>query len=756
MKKNLILFATIIFSLVSCNNHNYSSGSSSNSYLDDFLPTTSENIIDTLNKASIKKNYQLTYTVSSNSYTDITTENYIYYTNSKAGLVRMENVDKELFNEDKILFNFEVDDQNQVEITRATVESGIPYFSISQLDPLQLINSDNLVLKESDFSKSKLSDGYIYSNNKKLVYIMSYLVGIQSLSTNNVIFGVDFIITENGLEFKFTTYDDNDNLIYYDASGVIFNIGNAKEENLDNYFSSINYKFSDSLKDINVTNINKSSLYSKAVITYNNGSSSSVENIIECNYNPNYLEINNTTSSATYKNVLYKGSNGEVVEKYLDGTNNIYENVLSNQKFEEYLTTAQDVMNPSLFRKIADKKYRYYGLYLDEFLLAFVQSNTENYQINSIDLVLDDNNKVKEINAYSVIYESDNGNQQYIISISDFQESKDIEPITTLKPISGVKEKLQPAFDKLKYQDTIENGLKLSMTDSMLAELNEKTEFYYTKDVIMTDKKYSKTTSNPNDDDHEYSGFYQTQNGLASFYINKTNDTIVPTADIDSTDKIIKHWFDLIFNFSTDVFELDNTDQTNKTFKLREDVTYVKNQFAFLWGKNNNNIDSTTVKLILNEQGYLSQIKFSFSAFANREATIDLTYGSSSQPITIPSYVINKLKTVSSWTLINSWKKESNTIYQQFIEIFGKEFANDFPYYFTEDTSTNWKSLQLDNVTLKIYNIFNDMYFFQSFSKLLEAKGYIRTDDKNYINEKCRVKVFLGNNTQEGMIIKKI
>lgn len=751
MKKQLILI-TLIFSLFSCNNSNNSSISST--YLSDILPTTNENIIKILNDASKKKNYQLNYTVSSYSYTDIITENYLYYTNSKIGLVRMENIDKELFDKDNILFNFEVDDQNQVEITRATVESGIPYFSISQLDPLQMLNNE-VILKENDFSKSTLSEDYVYSNNKQLVYIMAYLVGIQSLTINNTIFGVDFIITENGLEFKFTTYDDNDQLTYYDASGIILNIGNAKEEILDNYFSSINYKFDESLNDINVTNINKDSLYSKAVITYNNGNFSSVENVIEVNYTPNYLEINNTTNSKNYKNILYKGSNGEVVEKYLDGTNHIYENVLSNQKFDEYLTTAKDVMKPSLFKKISDKKYRYFGIYPDEFLLAFVQSSTESYQINSIDLVLDDNNKVKEINAYSTVYESDNGNQQYVISITDFQDSKNIEQITTLKPINGIKEKLQPAFDKLKYQKTSEKGLKLSMTDSMLEELNEKTELYYTKDIIMIDKKYAETTSNPNNDDHEYSGFYQTQDGLASFYINKTNNTIVSTADLDSSDTIVKHWFDLIFNFSTDAFELDDTDKTNKTFKLRDEITYVKKQFAFLWGKNNNNIDPSTIRLILNEQGYLSQIKFCFSAFANREATIDLIYGSNSQPITIPSYVIDKLKNVKSWTLIDSWKKDNNTIYQQFIEIFGEEFANNFPYYFTEDTSTNWRSLQLNNVTLKIYNIFNDIYYFQSFGRLLETNGYIK-DGKTYINEKYHVKVVLGDNTQEGMIVEKI
>ena len=196
----------------------------------------------------------------------------------------------------------------------------------------------------------------------------------------------------------------------------------------------------------------------------------------------------------------------------------------------------------------------------------------------------------------------------------------------------------------------------------------------------MIDKKYAETTSNPNNDDHEYSGFYQTQDGLASFYINKTNNTIVPTADLDSSDTIVKHWFDLIFNFSTDAFELDDTDQTNKTFKLRDEITYVKN---------------------------------------------------------------------------HSWKKDNNTIYQQFIEIFGEEFANNFPYYFTEDTSTNWRSLQLNNVTLKIYNIFNDIYYFQSFGRLLETNGYIK-DGKTYINEKYHVKVVLGDNTQEGMIVEKI
>lgn len=763
MKKQLILLTTVVLTLASCNSQNSDSNSQisssvnseNNSSTVEVLPTTADNIISTLNKVRRAKNYQIDYTVSSVTYTDILTENYLYYTNSKAGLVKMENIDKKIFNKDQILFNFDVDSKNQVDITRATVENGEPYFSVSQLDPLQLVDF-NEVLQTSDFSSSTLSDGYIYSNNEKLLLVMSYLAGIQSLAINNTIFGVDFIFTSNGLEFKFTTYDSDDNLIYYDASGILSHIGTAKDENLDNYFSSINYKFDQALTDSNVTNVKKDALYSKAVIKNDTGTSSTTSSTINVNYTSNYIEVSGTYNSSDFSNTLYKGSNGEVVEKYLDGTNNIYEKVMSNEKFDDYLTTANDVMDASLFRKISDKTYRYYGLYPDEFVKAFVQSDVESYDINTVELTLDDNNLVKEINAYSVITESSSGTQQYVITINDFQDSKPISEITTLTPIDGVKEKLQPALDKLKYQVTSENGLKLSMTDSTLSSLNEKTEFYYTKDIIMTDKKHAESKTNPNTDDHEYSGYYKTDKGLAKFYINKTNNKIVPTADLATTDSIDKHWFDLIFNFSPDVFELDTTDSTNKTFKIRKEVTYVQNQFGFLWQINSKEIDPTSIKLILNDKGELSQIKFSFTSFSTSDGTLDVIYGTKENQVTIPPYVTDKLKTVSNWEKIDSWKKESNEIYQQLVDVFGQDFADSFPYYFNEDVAKTWISRQIDNVTLKIYNSLKFDYYFSSFGRLLESSGYTKVKDNTYRSEKYKVEVTLSSNTQEGMLIKKI
>ena len=117
MKKQLILLTTVVLTLASCNSQNSDSNSQisssvnseNNSSTVEVLPTTADNIISTLNKVRRAKNYQIDYTVSSVTYTDILTENYLYYTNSKAGLVKMENIDKKIFNKDQILFNFDVD-----------------------------------------------------------------------------------------------------------------------------------------------------------------------------------------------------------------------------------------------------------------------------------------------------------------------------------------------------------------------------------------------------------------------------------------------------------------------------------------------------------------------------------------------------------------------------------------------------------------------------------------------------------------------
>ena len=79
MKKQLILLTTVVLTLASCNSQNSDSNSQisssvnseNNSSTVEVLPTTADNIISTLNKVRRAKNYQIDYTVSSVTYTDI-------------------------------------------------------------------------------------------------------------------------------------------------------------------------------------------------------------------------------------------------------------------------------------------------------------------------------------------------------------------------------------------------------------------------------------------------------------------------------------------------------------------------------------------------------------------------------------------------------------------------------------------------------------------------------------------------------------
>ncbi|HBN00410.1 MAG TPA: hypothetical protein DD384_04180, partial [Firmicutes bacterium] len=147
---------------------------------------------------------------------------------------------------------------------------------------------------------------------------------------------------------------------------------------------------------------------------------------------------------------------------------------------------------------------------------------------------------------------------QLIFSIGGFKIADTIADKTPLTPIQGIDNELKTAFDTFKNKS---NNVKIHFIDDILGndEYQAYTDYYFTNNVILRDKKYAVSSSNPNADDHEYSGYYETGDGVSGFYINKTKDTIVPTSTADENDSISNHWLDKTFALSTDIFEKDTS-----------------------------------------------------------------------------------------------------------------------------------------------------------------------------------------------------
>ncbi len=756
MKKAYLLLALAALPLVSCGGEE----SSSTPVNQEAKETTAENVLATLNEIKEKKNYQIDYAIDKVAQRDILTPNYLYYQSQKIGAVKLENIDKSIYQDDKILYSFEVSDKGEVEVVRPVVDSrGVPYFNPYQLDYFQLLGEKGFTFTTSDFA-SFGDSGALYSSNDSLIYILAYSLGRGSSYSSGSYSGVDFLFEEDGLHVCLLKTNDDGSLKEIDGTrGVISNIGTAKDETVESFFAP-SYSLGEELSEAASEPLLSSSLHSETrMSTYTYGEkSTTLTNTIIVDYNEDNLRaIITSPSSSTKQEITYtRGKNGNAVDKYLDGRNEVAESPWTSESFDTYVKKSKNVFKRDQFRKIKDNTYRYFGLDANTLLYPYCQIDLSSYSFSIVDITVDANNKVSKIEATTdwVSSASSSGDETYtqtIFEIDNFKAADSLPNKTPLTPITNIASELKTAFDTFKNKNV---NVKIRFEDDFTSGSTYQAyrDYYFTGNLIVKDIKQAVTSSNPNDDDHEYSGYYNTGNGVSGFYINKTKDTITPTSNADISDSIANHWIDKTFTLSPDIFEKDTSDEKGKTYKIRDGIDDISNQLSFLRDKERAKADPSTFTMKLDDNGRISEIHYNFVALATRKATLTFSY---SNNLEIPSYVTEKLKTVKNWVIVENWKQESQGIYDQLVELFGQDFADLLPYYFTEDTATNWRfTREVSSIT--IYNTYSTEYYFRTFKDKLLEKGFVKISEKVFENETYKVRIEFGNNTSEGMTLSKI
>ncbi len=751
MKKSYLLLALLAaLPLLSCG------GEEEQSTSQEVEETTAKKILTALNEIKTKKNYQIDYTVDDVAQRDILTENYLYYQSQKTGAAKLENVDKSVYKDDKILYSFEVSDEGEVEVIRPIQDSrGVPYFNPYQLDYFQLLGEEGYVFNDSDFS-SFGDNGALYSTNESLTYIVAYSLGRGSAYSSGSYSGVDFLFEGDGLHVCLLNTDDNGELEELDDTrGVISNIGTAKDDTVEAFFAP-SYSLGEELSADASEMLLSASLHSETRISAYDGKNSTLSNTIVVDYDEDNLKAVVSSSSYKQEATYSRGQDGNAVKKYLNGRNEIAEDPWTNESFDTYVKKSKDFFKRNEFRKIKEGTYRYFGLDAGALLFPYCQIDLSGYTFSTIDATLDANGKVSSIKATTDYIASTSGDSityyQLIFSIGGFKIADTIADKTPLTPIQGIDNELKTAFDTFKNKS---NNVKIHFIDDILGndEYQAYTDYYFTNNVILRDKKYAVSSSNPNADDHEYSGYYETGDGVSGFYINKTKDTIVPTSTADENDSISNHWLDKTFALSTDIFEKDTSDESGKTYKIRDGVDDISKQLTFLNDKEMAELDPSTFTMKLDNSGRISEIRYTFVSLATRKATLTFEYSSD---LEIPAYVTEKLASVKKWVVIENWQEESENIYEQLTELFGKEFADFLPYYFDEDLAGNWRCIRQAS-SIVLYNTYKTEYYFNLYYKgELLKKGFVQVSDNVLENETYKVRIEFGKDTSEGMTLSKI
>ncbi|GEM_PF-2139403 len=773
MKKSLFLILAAL-ALTSCNNgtgssttipSNSSASASESSSSANVPATNAKNVLDALNKIKEEKNYQLDYTVSDTAQTDIYTKDYLYYKSQNVGIIKLKNVDKAEYPDEYVCYNFEVDDKGNIEVTGATVDqNNVPYFNPYQLDYFQLLNEKGYKVSESDFTLQ--ADGLsLVSHNEGLTIICASLIGRGG--SNSGYTGVSFKFTEQGLRFALLEQGTDSGESEADGTeAFLSSIGRAMDSSLEAYLSANNHSLSSPLSEEASSLLLSSSLHSEATLSSYDGSTTSSISSTTVDYDKDNLQATVTSSSSKQSLIYSRGEKGNVVNKYLDGSNQVAEDPYSSESFDTYVKKSKDCFKPERFRKVSDKTYRYFGYHLNNLLFAYVQVDISSYGFVSCDLTVGNDGKVSQIVAKSDIIESASSDgstttatyTQYVLTIKNFKTAEAFPAKTPLTPIQGRDQKLEKAFAALKKTS---GNLKIHYEDDVLGtgtSYNQYTDYYYTDNLIVRDKKYAVTDSNPSTDDHEYKGYYNSSRGVAGFYLYKEDGKLTITSDADKNDTIDKHWIDKTFTRTSAVFEQDSSDPSGKTFKVREGVDDIENQVLFLDEKDRKQIEPQSVVLTLDEEGRIAKISYTYVKLMTINATLTFYYGSQDNPITVPEYVTDRLSKVTSWIKIDSWEKEGENIYATLESVFGKEFAASLPYRFTEDTAGKWHCLQSSPTTVRLYCSYQTEYYFSSYSAELLKAGFtaVQGSSNLFLDPTGKVEVRLGKDTKAGRTITKV
>lgn len=759
MNKKYISIALLSLLVVSCQNKinisENSVGSDDNSSQNN--EQLSSSIYSTLESIRDLESYQLDYVAGGVNATDVVTPDYLYYQPQGTGLIKMENIDNSI-KSNNLLYYFGLQD-GEVNIKGLAVDNSSQsvYSEIAQLDPMQFFNfNSNYKVEESDFKPSNVA-GSLYTDNNIVISIMASLLNQSSLQQQGYFEGVLFSKpSEDSLEFQMMTLDSADGQALVpseNGKGVFSNIGEASIPEVDAYLSENLGKFGSSLPSSASNILKKDNLHYKTTLKELTGNTTSTISTTTIDYTPDQVLEQLTNSSGVTSKVYYKRTENNLISEPTLNAKNEIKDLLIQKTPWSALGLPKDVFSDSLFRKISDTTYRFFGADLSSLLYAFFQADVSSYTWDYVDVILSKSGQLDSIEGYTVEQEvadpSNSGEtttQKYKFEVTDFKEPDPIPDVTTLKPIAEVTNTLGVALNKLK--DTSRN-IKISSTDDQIGPLHAYINYYYTQNLILEEKKNSEYHGNTyNKNDFEYTGYYKTDKGISNFKINKIDDRLIPLNSPDSKDSITNHWLNTVFDISSDVFELDKSDSSNKTFILRPEVDTLSGSFDF-FSHSEITFDKSTLKFKIDDQNNLKEIDFTFVAPVARKETMTFEYGDS---ITIPDYPMQKIKETTDWTNYSSWSNETD-VYNKLVSIFGKEFADNLPYVFDEDLSGNFLSLVEGENSLLIYNSKENQYYFSKLKAKLKDNGYSSTDDISF--NKNGIVIEFTSSTKDGFTITK-
>lgn len=744
MRKTLLIFLPILFALASCQIEESSSfgldtiessltsdeesssemSSSSSKESTEPLELNARNVITLLTEISksdsftLKQNYLAGSIPKSKTYFN---SKYVYYSNYRAGYLKLKSFDSEYTSSDEVVYQFNLKN-NEVELLYPLVVSDLVSSTLyTSLDSFNyMLGYDTSTLKEKDFKLE--DDGYLYTTNKELVRRLGSVAGYPDEANKDTFYKAKISLDKHyELSFVLQMFNDSYEIVDVPLTKTTFSaVGKSNVAAIDEYLSK-NYSmdlpsltlaeaspliFQDKEDIISLDN------YSEVQIVDGDGGVVAKEEINRSETQYEHTSIDVTTSRKLTSLVR---NNEDGIPSHI-GLN--CDNELSEEKFSKYYTwnsvypSCSDFIKTQLkaFRKINQDQYRYYGYEHSPFFRSLSNFNGQN-GIKWIDIYLSDQKISKVVFTYSTFSdEYDDGtifyyNTTITCNVVSSRNIKNPTPYAE-KEENDILSKAFSKFDgthkfKVAGQDDRTTSRKYITTYDLNNFLKEET-YSRTSEIVSFVTGYTKKS------DTSYQRFLIDIDGNAKPNGEATNGSLSSLVGFALSPNLFIKTGEGEYMF--DSYVLKNATEHMILGLSGDDI--LPSSLVIKVDEEKKEITSLTYKY---DDGLFSSGSESLSFLYDDDVEIDQT-------------TLEKIANLATWVEPTSWKEDNENIDTHLEKYFSEEKGN-VPYLYDPETYSQWSIID-STVDLEIYS--NTMSgdgtaFYEKYTSLLIELGFETT-----------------------------
>ena len=742
-------------------------GESSLPYVDPTPDYTAAEVYAFLKQAVDTTNFTVEETALSGGILPVTystyyTPNYVHYSYSDAGYVKL----KDYTGESTLIYNYSSAES-------PVVENAVSYTldpdSLEQTPVRDVETLNPLVdgMKELEAEDILLNYDYFYSKDSTLAEAFAYFVGASSLASK--IFAVTFSFNEAKDELTFgfapnfnANPSDSEVKVIDSLQGKLVSVGKTSIATLDAFVSS--YSLPEvSLSEDEVATISGSGAYhSKVVFSYEANAADVVEQEDEVVFTPDAEQrrrVESGTTSAAYSYITKDEASGNAVDNYLDYKNEVVKKDLG-RKFEDVAKSPSSLLESKAFRKTAEGTYSYFGYQgrkLVNDLAGFDCGSILSAEVKVAD------GKIAEFHAVTPVRTDSYGQKMHFSVSVLFQQEGSIQTIVPVKDddytLMGALSNIQDIWGMIStmpysFSALIETKTGNSAAYKTKLSLFKRSALDSFNNVLLFDKESVDTAEgSAGDPIHIRWGYYQksaSSKGVVPFKVNEQGQAIASEATVED-----KNLIDILgFDADNKIFKQVSADEEKGqwTYQLREEVKGIEDHI--LGGDQLSSIIPASLALDVGNfkpSGIsytiktLNKIEYEFNGFGMYKGKESVTFSDYDSTVAPEDLDFSALQ---DWIEPETWDKGAPEVYPVIAASFGEDTASKIPFLYQKEMEGNWitdkeakydewpsdgiayRWMVLDNTTFFVFgdNEVSKAYMV-AFGKKLEANGFVKTDN---------------------------